>query len=74
MIGLVITPNRIGSRPPRSSEDDGGHETSRVHVHSFRSGTPGDVNVGGAAPVHPSSSRVRSRRGHAAGRPVDAYD
>jgi hypothetical protein len=65
---LVITPNRIGSRPPYPSKGNGGHDTIRVHVHSFRSGTPGDVTVGGAAPVHPSSSRARSRRRHAAGR------
>jgi hypothetical protein len=67
---LVITPNRIGSRPPYPSRDDGGHDTIRAHVHSFRPGTPGDVTVGGAAPVHPSSSLARSRRGLAAGRPV----
>ena len=67
---LVITPNRTGSHPPYPSKDDGGHDTIRAHVRSVRPGRPGDVTVGGAAPVHPSSSRARSRRGHAAGRPV----
>jgi hypothetical protein len=57
---LVITPNRIGSRPPQHpSMDDGGHGTTRVHVRSVRPASPGDVTVGGADPVHPSSSRAR---------------
>jgi hypothetical protein len=67
---LVITPNRTGSPPPYPSRGDGGHDTIRGHVHSVRPGSPGDVTVGGAAPVHPSSSGTRSRRGNAAGRPV----
>jgi hypothetical protein len=59
---LVITLTRIGSRLPYPSKDDGGHDTIRVHVHSVRPGSPGGVTVGGADPVHPSSSRARSRR------------
>ena len=53
---LVITPNSIGSHPPYPSKDDGGHNPIRVHVHSVRPGSPGDVTVGGADPVHPSPS------------------
>jgi hypothetical protein len=34
-----------------------------VHVHSFRLGTLGDVTVGGAAPVYPSSFRAHSCQG-----------
>jgi hypothetical protein len=67
---LVIAPNRIGSHPPYPSKGDGGHDTIRVHVRSVRPGSPGDVTDGGAAPAHPSSSRARSRRGNAAGRPA----
>jgi hypothetical protein len=67
---LVSAPHRIGSHPPYPSKDDGGHDTIRAHVRSVRPGRPGDVTVGGAAPVHPSPSRARSRRGHAAGRPA----
>jgi hypothetical protein len=70
----VITPNRIGSRPPYPSIDDGGHDPIRVHVHPSRAGTPGDVTVGGADPVRPSSSRARSRRGTPPAGPLDAYD
>jgi hypothetical protein len=70
----VITPNRIGSHPPYPSKDDGGYDTIRVQVHSFRSGSPGDVTVGGAAPVHPSPSGARSRRGTPPAGPSDAYD
>jgi hypothetical protein len=71
---LVITPNRIGSHPPYPSRDDGGHDAIRVHVHSVCPATPGDVTVGGAAPVHRSSSRARSRRGMPPAGPLEAYD
>jgi hypothetical protein len=70
---LVIAPNRIGSRPPYPSKDDGGHDMIRGHVHSVRPGSPGDVTVGGAAPVHPSSSGARSRRGTPPAGPLEAY-
>ncbi len=71
---LVITPNSIGSHPPYPSKDDGGHDTIRVHVHSVRPGSPGDETVGGADPVHPSSSGARSRRGTPPVGPLNAYD
>jgi hypothetical protein len=71
-IGDSTEPHRFTS--PCPSMDDGGHETIHVHVHSFRSGTLGDVTGGGAAPVHPSSSRARSRRGTPPAGPLDTYD
>jgi hypothetical protein len=46
----------------------------RIRVRTFLSGRQGHVPVDGVDPAHPSASRARSRRGHAAGRPVDAYD
>jgi hypothetical protein len=70
----VIAPNRTGSRPPYPSVDDGGRDTIRLHVHSVRPGSPGDVTVGGADPVHPSSSRARSRQGTPPAGPLAAYD
>jgi hypothetical protein len=52
---------------------DGGYDTIRAHAHPFRPRSPGDLTVGWADPVHPSSSRARCRRGYAAGLP-DAFD
>jgi hypothetical protein len=70
--------DRTGSGPPYPSESDGGHDTVGVGVHSTAYVPLG--NSGGSArpvagsavsnadPAHAPSSR--SRRGHAAGRPV----
>ena len=71
---LVITPNRIGSHPPYPSKDGGGQHPIRVRVHSVRPGSPGDVTVGGADPVHPSLSGARSRWGTPPAGPLEAYD
>ncbi len=38
--------------------DDGGHDTIHVHVYSVRPGSPSDVTVGGADPVHPRPEPV----------------
>jgi hypothetical protein len=74
LVITAITTNRIGSHPPHPSRVDGGHDTIRGHVHSVRPGSPGDVTVGGADPVHPSSSRAISRRGTPPAGALEAYD
>jgi hypothetical protein len=56
---ITCAPNRTAPSPPYPSR------AVRLHVRAFRSGSPGDVTVAGAAPVHASSSRARSRWGHA---------
>ena len=72
---LVIILNRICSHLQYPSKGDGGHDTIRVHVHSVRPGSPGDVlTVGGADLVHPSPSGARSRWGTPPAGPLDAYD
>ena len=71
---LVIILNRICSHLQYPSKGDGGHDTIRVHVHSVLPGSPGDVTVDGADPVHPASSGASSRRGTPPAGPLDAYD
>ena len=65
-------PHRFASAVP--IKDDIGPDSIPRSCAYVPLGTPGDVTVDGVDPAHASSSRARSRRGHAAGRPVGAYD